>query len=141
EGLTQWFSGSPEASAAAFAQARAMLAELPSDHAPVFTVLLIGLPVVHDFGTPRIVHEETLATFRDCGPRQGEAYIWLAEAQFARFDRDDDRAQQLADEAVERFRALGDRRGTALALGAASCVARSAGDVARARELLGESQG
>src|SRR5206468_3864303 len=79
EGLTHWFSGSPETSAAAFAQARELLAELPSDHARVFTVLLIGLPAVHDFGTPRVVHEETLATFRDCGPRQAEAYIWLAE--------------------------------------------------------------
>jgi predicted ATPase len=140
EALTHWFRGAPQDSAAAFAQARENLAELPSDHPPVFTVLLIGLPVVHDFGPPRVVHEETLATFRDCGPRQAEAYIWLAEAQIARFLRDDERAITLNAEAVERFRSLGDRRGTALAVGAASCVARTAGDFARARELLAESQ-
>jgi predicted ATPase/DNA-binding SARP family transcriptional activator len=141
EALTHAFRGAPEESAAAFAQARQNLAELPGDHPPVFTVLLIGLPVVHDFGAPRPLHEETLATFRDCGSRQAEAYICLAEAQFARFAREHDRARQLANEAVERFRGLGDRRGTALALGAASCVARSAGDIPRARELLSESQG
>jgi predicted ATPase/DNA-binding SARP family transcriptional activator len=140
EALTHSFSGSGEAAAAAFAQARELVAALPDDHPPVFTVLLIGLAVVHDFGAPRPLHEETLATFRDCGPRQAEAYMWLAEAQFARFARDHDTARRLAGDAVERFRALDDRRGTALALGAASCIARSAGDVARARELLLESQ-
>ena len=89
-------------------------------------MLLIGLPVVHDFGAPRVVHEETLATFRDCGPRQAEAYIWLAEAQIARFEHDArPGAGSSADEAVERFRQLGDRRGTALATGTASCVART----------------
>jgi predicted ATPase/DNA-binding SARP family transcriptional activator len=140
EALTHWFRGAPEESVAAFAQAREHLAALSSDHPPVFTVLLIGLPVVHDFGAPRVLHEETLATFRDCGPRQAEGYIWLAEAQLARFEHDDDRARQLSEHAVERFRSLGDRRGTALATGAASCVARTAGDLARARELLAESQ-
>jgi predicted ATPase/DNA-binding SARP family transcriptional activator len=140
EGLTHWFSGSPERSADAFALARSTLADLPDDHPPGFTVVLIGLPVVHDFGPPRVIHEETLATFRDCGPRQAEAYIWLAEAQLARFVRDHSGAQQLADDAVDRFRALGDRRGTALALGSASCVARSAGDAERAWDLLRESQ-
>jgi predicted ATPase len=140
EALTHWFRGAPAASVAAFAQARELLAALPSDHPPVFTVLLIGLPVVHDFGAPRVVHEETLATFRDCGPRQAEAYIWLAEAQIARFEHDADRATRLSEQAVERFRELGDRRGTALATGAASCVARTVGDLARARDLLMESQ-
>jgi hypothetical protein len=140
EALTHWFRGAPEESVAAFAQAREHLAALSSDHPPVFTVLLIGLPVVHDFGAPRVLHEETLATFRDCGPRQAEGYIWLAEAQLARFEHDDDRARQLSEHAVERFRGLGDRRGTALATGAASCVARTAGDLPRARELLVESR-
>jgi predicted ATPase len=136
EGLTHWYRGAPQECRAAFDDARAILAELPGDHDPTFLVLLIGLPVVHDFGAPRVVHEETLATFRHCGPRQAEGYLRMDEAQFARFERDHARARQLADDAVARFRSLGDRRGTALALGRASCVARSAGDAERARELL-----
>jgi tetratricopeptide (TPR) repeat protein len=139
EGLTHWFRGAPLESRVAFAQAEAVLAGLPDDHPPAFLVVLIGLPVVHDFGTPRVVHEETLATFRHCGPRQAEGYLRMDEAQFARFDGDHDRAQALAARAVARFRSLGDRRGTALALGRASCVARSRGDPATARELLAES--
>jgi tetratricopeptide (TPR) repeat protein len=140
EGLTHWYRGAAQDSRVAFEQARALLAELPSDDPPAFLVVLFGLPVVHDFGPPRVVHEETLATFRLCGPRQAEAYLRMDEAQFARFERDHARAQELADDAVARFRELGDRRGSALALGAASCVARSGGDFARARELLASSQ-
>jgi len=140
EGLTHWYRGAPEESHEAFGHARAILAGLPSDHAPEFLVLLVGLPVIHDFGPPRIVLEETLATFRHCGPRQAEGYLRMDEAQFARFEGDHEHAQELADEAVARFRALGDRRGTALALGCASCMARSGGDASRARELLAESQ-
>jgi tetratricopeptide (TPR) repeat protein len=139
EGLTHWFRGAPQDSEAAFDNARTILAELPSDHPPGFNVLLVGLPVVHDFGAPRVVHEETLATFRHCGPRQAEGYLRMAEAQFARFEGDHDRAQELADDAVARFRLLGDRRGSALALGCASCVARSGGNIAAARSLLEES--
>jgi predicted ATPase/DNA-binding SARP family transcriptional activator len=139
EGLAHWYRGAADDSRTAFAQARAILAELPSDHAPAFLVVLIGLPVVHDFGAPRVVHEETLATFRHCGPRQAEAYLRMDEAQFARFEGGYARAQELADDAVARFGALGDRRGTALALGCASCVARSSRDIRRARELLASS--
>jgi predicted ATPase/DNA-binding SARP family transcriptional activator len=140
EGVTHWYSGEPQICRGAYAQARAILAGVPNDHAPTFLVLLAGLPVVHDFGPPRVVHEETLATFRQCGPRQAEGYLCMDEAQFARFERDYVRAQALAEEAVARFRSLGDRRGTALALGRASCVARSSGDLDRARELLASSQ-
>jgi tetratricopeptide (TPR) repeat protein len=139
-GVTHWYSGAPQACRGSLAQARAILAGLPSDHPPTFLVLLPGLPVVHDFGPPRVLHEETLATFRQCGPRQAEGYLCMDEAQFARFERDYVRAQALADEAVARFRALGDRRGSAHALGCASCVARSSGDLERARELLAASQ-
>jgi predicted ATPase/DNA-binding SARP family transcriptional activator len=140
EGLTHWYRGAAEESRDAFGQARDLLSELPSDHPPRFLVLLVGLPVVHDFGPPRVVLEETLATFRHCGPRQAEGYLRMAEAQFARFEGDHRGAGELADDAVARFRALGDRRGTALALGCASCIARTGGDTARARELLAESQ-
>jgi predicted ATPase/DNA-binding SARP family transcriptional activator len=140
EGLTYWYHGATQACRGAFAQARAILAGLPSDYPPSFLVLLVGLPVVHDFGPPRVVHEETLATFRHCGPRQAEGYLCMDEAQFARFEGDSVRAQALADEAVARFRSLGDRRGTALATGCASCIARSSGDFERARELLEASQ-
>jgi predicted ATPase len=140
EGMTHWYSGAQQACRGSIAQARAILAGLPSDHEPTFLVLLAGLPVVHDFGPPRVVHEETLATFRQCGPRQAEGYLCMDEAQFARFERDYVRAQALADEAVARFQALGDRRGSAHALGCASCVARSSGDLDRARELLAASQ-
>ena len=140
EGLTHWYSGSPQACRGAFAQARALLAGLPSDEPPAFLVLLVGLPVIHDFGPPRVVHEETLATFRHCGPRQAEGYLCMDEAQFARFEGDFVSAQALADEAIARFGSLGDRRGTALATGCASCIARSSGDIDRARELLATSQ-
>jgi predicted ATPase/DNA-binding SARP family transcriptional activator len=140
EGVTQWYSGAPQACRGSIAQARAILAGLPDDHPPTFLVLLAGLPVVHDYGPPRVVHEETLATFRQCGPREAEGYLCMDEAQFARFDGDHVRAQALADEAVARFRTLGDRRGSALALGCASYVARSSGDFDRSRELLAASQ-
>jgi predicted ATPase/DNA-binding SARP family transcriptional activator len=139
-GVTQWYSGAAQACRASIAQSRAILAGLPSDHEPTFLVLLAGLPVVHDFGPPRVVHEETLVTFRQCGPRQAEGYLCMDEAQFARFERDYVRAQALADEAVARFQSLGDRRGSAHALGCASCVARSSGELDRARELLAASQ-
>jgi hypothetical protein len=139
EALTHWYRGAAGESRTALARAAELLAGLADDTEPAFLVLLIGLPVVHDFGRPRIVHEETLATFRHCGPRQAEGYLRIAEAQFARFEGDHARACDLADDAVSRFRALGDRRGTALALGTASCVARSRGDLDRARSLLAES--
>lgn len=139
EALTHWYRGAPDASRAALDRSGELLAGLPDDAPPAFLVLLMGLPVVHDFGPPRIVHEETLATFRHCGPRQAEAYLRMHEGQIARFQRDPARAQELADEAVARFRALEDRRGIALSLGFASSVARGRGDGDLARTLLAES--
>jgi predicted ATPase/DNA-binding SARP family transcriptional activator len=140
EGLTHFYRGARGDSQAAFDRARALLATLAGDHPPEYLVLLVGLPVIHDFGPPRLVHEETLATFRHCGPRQAEAYLCMDEAQFARFAGDYVRAQALAGEAIARFESLGDRGGLALATGCASCIARSAGEIGRARELLEASQ-
>lgn len=137
--LAHWYRGAPAACRAELDRTGALVSALPDDADPAFLVVLIGLPVVPDLGAPRIVHEETLATFRHCGPRQAEGYLRMLDAQIARFELREERAQSLAAEAVERFRALDDRRGMAHALGLASAVARGRGDAPAARALLAES--
>jgi predicted ATPase/DNA-binding SARP family transcriptional activator len=114
--------------------------ELIADERPALWPMSYGLiTVTPEVGYPLLLQEDTAIVGRRVGAEAAVAYILGNLAAVDRVEGAFDRAGELIEESLARFRRLGDVQGEAFALNALGNLARSSGDFERGRELLGRS--
>jgi predicted ATPase/DNA-binding SARP family transcriptional activator len=136
--IAAWFRREYPQARQQFELALKRAGELLADPRPALWPMSYALiTVAPETGYPLLLQEDTAIVCRRVGADAAVAYILGNLAAVDRVEGDFDRAGELIEESLARFRRLADVQGEAFALGALGNLARSSGDLERGRELLG----
>jgi predicted ATPase/DNA-binding SARP family transcriptional activator len=139
-GIAAWFRREYPPARQQFELALERAGELAAEPRPALWPLSYAvITVAPEAGYPLLLQEETAIVGRRVGGEAAVAYILGNLAVVDRVEGDFERAGELIEESLARFRALADVQGEAFALGALGNLARSSGDFERGRELLERS--
>jgi predicted ATPase/DNA-binding SARP family transcriptional activator len=138
--IAAWFRREYPQARQQFELALKRAGELIADPRPALWPMSYALiTVAPEAGYPLLLQEDTAIVCRRVGGEAAVAYILGNFAAVDRVEGDFDRAGEMIEESLARFRRLADVQGEAFALNALGNLARSSGDFERGRELLGRS--